>query len=84
VIPQRDAAEQTIFVRYNFDSFRQLEINVLGIAAANIKVVPVKQGAGLLYRLLYQPVPTLVTVLLQRLVSEIILVGLALAPWMVR
>ena len=72
--PQRYAAQKACFVGNDFDILAGLEVDLLGVAAAEVEVVPVEELGGLLDRFLQQLVPVLLAVLVEAAPAEVVLV----------
>src|SRR6476469_9151124 len=81
--PKRYTAQQSGLVRNNLNVLARLEVDLLGVAAAKIEMVPVEELVGLLNRRLQQLVPTLLAVFVQTAAAKIILILTILQPGMV-
>ena len=81
--PESDAAKQAGFVGDDLHIFAGLEVELLGVAAAEVEVIPVEEFCGLFDGILHQLVPVLFAVFVESATAEEILVGFALAPGMV-
>ena len=81
--PESDAAEQASFVGDDLHIFARLEVELLGVASAEIEVIPVEEFCGLFDGILYQLVPMLSAVFVETAAAKEVLVGFALAPGMV-
>ena len=82
VFPQRHAAQQAGFVGDDLDVFGQLEFDLLGVAAADVEVVPVERCRGLRNGFLEELVPRLLAVFIEAAAADVVLVGVLLPGMM--
>src|ERR1700722_5596443 len=82
ISPQSHRPEQTLLIGDYLDVGTVLESYLLGVAAAQVKNVPVKGGRGLVDGSLQQLVPSPFAIFIEPAPSQIILVGF-FAPWVV-
>src|SRR6185503_14411246 len=80
--PERDAAEQSRLIGNDLDILAGFEGDLLGVAAAEIKVVPVEKLVGLFDRFLQQLVPALLTVFIEAAPTQVVLIFAVSLPRM--
>src|SRR5207248_9864714 len=72
--PQRDAAGQAVAVRPDRHIGRQLEIDRLGVAAADVEVIEIDHRAQHIEHVLHALVPALLALLLERDAADVLIV----------
>jgi len=72
--PEGDAAEKAGFIRDDGDVGRKLEVDFLGVAAAEVEVVPVEEVQGLIDGFTEELIPALPAKFVEASAPEIVLV----------
>src|SRR5580698_7207401 len=80
VAPQNHAAQDSQLIGNDANVFRDLECDLLGVAAAQVEEVVVEQRVDLLDGFLQPDIPLVLAVLVEPTPPEVVLVGV-LAPW---
>src|SRR5205823_13918026 len=84
VLPERHATSDPGLVGHDGDVRVELEVDLLGVAAADVEVIEVRQGPEVVDRPPHPLVPLLLADFLASGVAELLVVRLALAERMVR